>query len=126
MAPIEACQHCAGRIHDPRQRTCPHCLETLQTKNFRREDDLERFRQDRKAHGAPVPEQDRGRSHGLIAVVMGAAAAIMIVAGGTIVFAGATSGSLAQVWQSLGRAFVPLAMGVGLFEMARRFGRKGS
>lgn len=119
MAPLEACRHCAGRIRDPDQRTCPHCLEALATRTFQAEEDLERFREDRRAHGAPVPEDEGGRGSG-VALVLGATAAVMIVAGGGIAFGGLASGSFARATRALGEAAVPLAMGIGLFEMARR------
>lgn len=119
MAELRACQHCAGRVQDDRQRTCPHCLEELRVRSFRSREDLDRFREDRRAHGAPVPEEDEGGSRTL-AAVLSVAATIMIVAGGAIAYAGIASGQVPYATRSIGQAIVPLAMGLGLFEMARR------
>lgn len=122
MGDLQVCRRCAGSIHDPDQRTCPHCLEGLRTRSFRTREDLERFREDRRAHGAPVPEEDASGSSGPLALVLGLAATIMIVAGGTVAFAGIATGEVPRATRAIGQAIVPLAMGLGLFEMARRYG----
>lgn len=126
MASIEACQHCTAKILDPEQRTCPQCLEPLNTRSFRSEADLERYRRDRRTHGAPVPDEDEGTSSRLIAIALGAAATLMVLAGGTIAFAGVSTGEFPDATNALGQAVIPLAMGLGLFEMARRYGGAGA
>lgn len=120
MAEVQACQHCAGTIQDPDQRNCPHCLEDLRTRSFQTREDLERYREDRRAHGAPVHGADEDGSGGLVAVLLGVAATVMIVAGATVVFGALASGDGARTARALSQAVVPLAMGAGLFELARR------
>jgi hypothetical protein len=125
MGDIQACRNCAGTIDDTHQRTCPHCLEELRTRSFQRREDLERFREDRRAHGAPVHDDGQEGSN-VISLLLGLAASVMIVAGGLVAFGGFASGSFAQGARALGQAVVPLAMGFGLFEMARRRGGASS
>lgn len=120
MPELRACQHCAGTIIDPEQRTCPHCLEDLRTRSFKTREGLERFREDRRAHGAPVAEPENGSTTGLYTILLGLAATIMIVAGGTVAYGGVASGDVAQASRAIEQAIVPLAMGLGLFEIARR------
>lgn len=125
MAELRACQHCAGTIQDERQRTCPHCLEELRVRSFRSREDLERFREDRRAHGAPVEDDSEGGSP-LLAIALGLAGTVMVLLGGAVAYGGIVSGDVARASNTLGQAVVPLAAGLGLFVMARRYGGTGS
>jgi hypothetical protein len=125
MGDLRVCRHCAGSIQDTHQRTCPHCLEDLRTRTFQTEADLERFREDRRAHGAPVADdEDEGST--VLAVLLLVAGVVMIGAGGLVAFAGIATGAFPDVARALGQAAIPLAMGFGLFEMARRYGGFGA
>lgn len=126
MDAVEACQHCAGRIQDPGQRTCPHCLEELETRRFQSQEALERFRDDRAAHGAPVPDHGEGGRRTGLALALAFGATVMLVAGGGIAFSGVASGSIPETMNAIGQAAVPLALGVGMFVMARRYGGSGT
>lgn len=121
MPSVEACEHCAGRVEHRGQRTCPHCLEPLETRTFGSEAALERFREDRRAHGADVPVEEDDSSTAL-GLVFSAIAVIMIVAGAGIAYSGLASGSFPEAARAIGQAVMPLAMGAGFFVMARRYG----
>lgn len=125
MAELQACQHCAGTIQDPRQRTCPHCLEELRTRSFRSREDLERFREDRRAHGASVVHDGEDGGRPVLGLVLGLAGTIMVLAGGVVAYGGIVSGDIGRAANTIGQAVVPLAMGLGLFVMARRYGGSG-
>lgn len=120
------CANCAGPIHDADQATCPHCLDALAVRRFRSKEGLEAFREDRRAHGAPVEDAAGSARRPGLALAFAFAATIMLVAGGGILFNGVVSGSLVDVTRSFGQALVPLSIGLGLAVVARRYGGAGS
>lgn len=115
------CGHCAARIQDVDQATCPNCLEPLSVRTFASEQALEDFRDDRRVHGAPVPDQEAHRRPGL-SLALAFVAAIMFMAAVGISFSGVTSGSWAQATRSLGQAVVPFAIALGMAAVARKYG----
>jgi hypothetical protein len=120
MADLQACQRCAGSIQDPDQRTCPHCLEPLRTRSFANREDLERYREDRRAHGADIVQDEPEQGDTTMALLLGFAATVMIVAGGIVAFGGVATGDGGRAARAIGQAVVPIALGVGLLEAARR------
>jgi hypothetical protein len=116
---IEACQHCAIRVEDPNQRLCPNCLNDLRTKSFNTEEGFERYREDRKAHGAKVDDQESdGRP--LLALGLAFAAMIMLVAAGGIMFRAFSQGSWGAVANSMTQAVTPLAFGFAMAVAAHK------
>lgn len=119
---LTVCGQCGARTDDPSQSTCPNCLEPLQVKTFGSEASLEAFREDRRAHGAPVPDEDRTERRPGLALAFAFTATIMLLAAGGIVFHGAVSGSLGRTTYAIGQAVVPAAMGLGMAVLARKYG----
>lgn len=125
QAPLTVCANCSARVQDTEQTTCPRCLDPLSVKRFTSEEQLAHFREDRAAHGAPVPEEDTGPRRPGLALAFAFASGVMILAAVGISFSGIRSGSWGHGLYSAGQAIVPLAIGVALAAVAARYGGSG-
>lgn len=123
--PLKACGRCAGRVQDEAQATCPHCLNPLSVKTFGSQAALEDFKRDRRAHGIDVPDGGED-ARPVLAFLFAGASAIMLLAAIGISFSGFLSGGWTAVLQSIGQAVVPLAFGLGLAAVARKYGGGGA
>jgi hypothetical protein len=123
---IEACQHCSARVEDPQQSLCPNCLNNLETRSFATQDGLERFREDRRAHGVDVPGAKEGSGRPGVAMLLAFGAVVMLLGAGGILWQGYQQGSFGTLVNSFGQAVMPLALGLTMAVAARKFGGNGS
>lgn len=116
------CGHCTARVQDERQATCPHCLEPLSVRRFTSQASLEAFREDRKAHGAPVPDTEGGKRRIGVALAFAFASTLLFLAAVGITFSGVASGSWPRTLRAVTQAAVPAAIALALAMVARKYG----
>ncbi len=116
------CANCASPVDDTSQVTCPHCLEGLSVKRFASQEGVEAYKEDRRAHGAPVDDPHPSSGRPVLAIVLGFFGLVMLIAAGGLVLSGFFSGSRAELTTAIVQSLVPLGIGAGLFQVARQYG----
>lgn len=120
-ARVRACMRCGNRVHDPDQRTCPTCLAPLQLRTFASEEAYAGFLADRRSHGTYVEPVGAKPRLGY-ALALGVAGSFMLLVAGAVLYTGLGGGLGIETLASVSVAIVPLGLGAGLFEVARRVG----